>query len=165
MYFSNKPYPVVRVEGRNKDYAKLLLNDYAGSVSEDTAIHQYFYQALIINDEKIKNDFLHIAEVEMHHLNILGKIIELLGIKPLFGVVNDSTLTPWNAEYVDYTVKFKDILILNIKQERDAIINYKRHIEEIDDKYIKESLNRIIEDEILHIKYFYSLLKKESNYK
>lgn len=163
MYSSDKPYPPILVEGRNKEYAKLLLSDYAGELGEDTAIHQYFFQSLIIEDESISDALFHISKVEMIHLNILGKLIELLGIKPVFGVLNNNSFTPWNAKMVDYTSKLRNILIQNIKHEKDAIINYKKHMELIDDKYIKEILKRVIEDELVHIKYFYSVLKKGSN--
>ena len=97
----------------------------------------------------------------MKHLDILGRLIELLGIKPIFGVLGDNSLTPWTAKYIDYSVKVKDILIQNIKHERLAIETYKKHIEIIDDEDIKAILERIIEDEIVHIKIFYSYLKKE----
>ena len=75
--------------------------------------------------------------------------------------MGDNSLTPWTAKYIDYSVKVKDILIQNIKHERLAIETYKKHIEIIDDEDIKAILERIIEDEIVHIKIFYSYLKKE----
>ena len=161
MYAANKPYPNINVKRRNTDYAKLLLHDYAGINGEDTAIHQYFYQSLIVPNKNLSEDLKHISEVEMKHLDILGRLIELLGIKPIFGVLGDNSLTPWTAKYIDYSVKVKDILIQNIKHERLAIETYLKHIEVIDDEDIKAILERIIEDEIVHIKIFYSYLKKE----
>lgn len=163
MFCSDKPYPSICVEKRNKDYAKLLLNDYAGEISEDFAIHQYFYQSLIINDKDISDALMQISKVEMHHLAILGKVITQLGIKPIFGTIDNNHFTPWSTSAINYSVKLKDMLIQDIKHEKDAIIKYKKHADEINDKCIKKILYRIIEDELLHIKYFYSILKKESN--
>ena len=85
MYAANKPYPNINVKRRNTDHAKLLLHDYAGINGEDTAIHQYFYQSLIVPNKNLSEDLKHISEVEMKHLDILGRLIELLGIKPILG--------------------------------------------------------------------------------
>lgn len=46
-YHAKDPYSILRVQRENKEYAYLLLQDYAGPVSEDTAIHLYFYQYFI----------------------------------------------------------------------------------------------------------------------
>lgn len=161
MFDEEKTYPNITVKKRNPDYAKILLNDYAGCNSEDTAIHNYFYQSLIVEDKNLSRDLMLISKTEMRHLDILGKLIHLLGVKPVFGVLKTNSLTPWTSKYVNYSVKTKDILIQNIKNERTAIENYKKDIELIDDENIKSILKRIIEDEFVHIKIFYSYLKKE----
>ena len=80
----DKPYPEVRVERKNIEYAKLLLDDYASEVGEDRAIHQYVYQKF----DKFKDNPLfsktlsQIAMVEMRHLELLGETIKLLGVNP-----------------------------------------------------------------------------------
>ncbi len=160
MYESNKPYPKVLVQKRNPHYAKLLLVDYAGICSEETAIHEYFYQSLMVDDKELSKTLMQISKVEMHHLNLIGKAILLLGIKPVFGVLGNNSLTTWTSKYVDYSVKIEDMLKIDIRSEKLAIDTYQKHIKEIDDKYIKALLERIIEDEIIHIKILYSYLKK-----
>lgn len=37
------PYPEVRVVAPNRQFAELLLEDYAGAISEFTAINQYLH--------------------------------------------------------------------------------------------------------------------------
>lgn len=160
MYENNKPYPEVLVERRNPYYAKLLLIDYASNCSEDTAIHEYFYQSLMVDDKELSETLMQISKVEMHHLRLLGKAISLLGIKPVFGVLGNNTLTPWTSKYVNYSVKVEDMLKIDIKQEKTAIDTYQKHIKEIDDRYIKSLLERIVEDEIIHLKTLYTYLKK-----
>lgn len=160
MYQSEKPYPSIEVEKKNIAYAKLLLEDYAGINSEDTAIHQYLYQAIVLNNKELYDVLLRISEVEMHHLDILGKLISKLGLKPVFGIIDKEQFIPWTAFNVNYKTDEKIILKMNILHEKVAIENYLKHIKLIDDKYIKNILKRIIEDEIVHIEIFNDMLKK-----
>lgn len=160
MYESKLAYPELKVEGENPYYAKLLLSDYAGDNSEDTAIHQYFYQSLIASEKDLSAALMNISRVEMHHLSILGKIIKLLGGDPILATTEDECVTYWDASNVNYTLNVEDFLKFNIMKEKLAIENYERHIEEINDKYIKAILKRIIDDELLHIKIFYDFYKK-----
>ncbi len=145
----NKPYPPIRVEKENIEYAKILLDDYAGSGGEDTAIHEYIYQSLIKED--ISSTLKQIARVEMRHLDILGELIVKLGGKPFFSTYKNNTIIPWTSEYVNYTMNIKDLLLVDIKREENTIKRYESDIKIIDDKYIQDILKRIIEDEKLHI--------------
>ena len=155
-YKSNLPYPDIKVEKENIEYAKLLSYPYAGLVSEDTATHLYMYQSFILDDE-VGNILEKIAIVEMKHLELLAKTINLLGLKPEYKV-ND---IPWTTNYVDYNNNLKDILKINIEAETLAIKNYNNLIKVIDDKYIKELLKRIIIDEEIHLKIFKDLYNKK----
>lgn len=162
-YQSNKPYPVPQVERKNKEYAKLLLEDYAGSMGEDTAIHQYLYQHLL-NDGELKEFATvmeHIAEVEMYHLSLLGKTIKLLGVNPIFGEYSkNKNFLFWNSSSVDYTTDLREMILSDIKKEEGAIRKYKYHISIINDRYIKELISRIIEDEEIHLAIFHSFYQK-----
>ncbi len=147
----NKPYPPIKVEKPNLKYAEILLDAYAGSGGEDTAIHEYLFQSLIKKD--ISNTLKEIAKVEMHHLYILGELITLLGGKPFFctEVKNDECIKPWTSEYINYTMNFKKMIISDIKKEEQTIKRYEEDIVAINDQYIQNILRRIIEDEKLHI--------------
>lgn len=153
-----KPYPPIEVERENVEYAKILLEDYAGSGGEDTAIHEYFYQSIV--EENVKEILLGIARVEMHHLNMLGELIWKLGYTPSFYTVdsNIECVIPWTSKYVDYSCDLKSILLMDIEREKNTIKRYQKHIEEIDDKYIKRILERIIEDEKIHIECLKTIL-------
>ncbi len=147
----NKPYPPIKVEKENLEYAEILMKDYAGSGGEDTAIHEYLFQSFV--KKEVADTLRGIAEVEMHHLFILGELITLLGGKPFFceTVKNDTCVKPWTSEYVNYTMTLKDMIIVDIKREQETIKRYQKNIEVIHDIYIKKLLQRIIEDEQLHI--------------
>ena len=87
MIFESKiPYPKIEVETKNYSYANLLRKAYASETSEDTAIHLYLYQSLILQEKykDISNILKKISVVEMKHLEILGKLVLLLGVKPVY---------------------------------------------------------------------------------
>ena len=159
----NKPYPKVQVLRPNIEYAKLLLEDYSGHISELSAITQYVYQKFdkFNVDVEFKETLSSIAMVEMKHLELLGETIKLLGVVPKFIYNNNfNSLSYWNGSFVDYTTNIKDMLLSDIKIEQSAIAKYNYDISMIDDEYIKMTLYRIIEDEKEHIKCFEYLLTK-----
>ncbi len=155
----NKPYPLVRVEKPNLEYACLLLEDYSGLYSELTSITQYVYQKFdkFNVNEIFSKTLSEIAMVEMHHLELLGETIKLLGVEPRY-VFKDNFMTYWSGSFVDYNTNIIDMLLSDIKLEEEAINKYEYDISVIDDEYIKLTLYRIIEDEKMHIKCFNKLL-------
>ena len=168
-YCVEKPYPEVKVKQKNSFYADLLLNDYAGITSELSAITTYSYQNFSIfkNYKEIANNLIKIAIVEMHHLELLGKTIYLLGKNPSF-IYKERNTYPykyWNSSFVPSNTNIFNILQNNILSEKQAICNYEYHISLIKDIYIKELLERIIADEKVHIKCFQIMLKEVSKNK
>lgn len=159
MNFQSKElYPIPEVEQQNIEYAKLLLQDYAGETSEDTAVHLYMFQSLVLNKKysKLANDLFHIGIVEMHHLKLLGKTIQLLGLSPEFVTyqANNELKNYWSSNNVIYATDVMDILKIDIEREPQAIEHYFSHYKIIKDPYIQNLLLRIIEDEKIHLEYF-----------
>lgn len=149
------PYPEPRVTRENHYYAMLLLEDYAGNVSEMTAINQYFYHYLTF--EKYR-DLAELEEcisiIEMYHLELLGETIRLLGVNPEYRTLTHNRTNYWSASYVYYGNNICDRLAADIAAEKSAIQQYRFHQSLIDDPYIKELLERIILDEEHHLKLF-----------
>lgn len=150
-YKSDLPYPEIKVERKNIEYAKMLTNVYVGNVSEDTAIHLYMYESIVLDNE-YSNILEQISIVEMKHLEILAKLIKLLGLDPIYKTYEPDKY--FSGEYVKYGKTLNDMLEINIISEEIAIDNYQKLINIIDDKYIKEILNRIILDEKIHLEIF-----------
>jgi bacterioferritin len=152
----SEPYPEIKVKMPNRYYAELLLEDYAGQVSEMTAINQYFYHYLLW--EERFQDIAKLEEcvsiIEMLHLEMLGKIIRLLGVEPRFNTLTSNRRTFWNAEYVYYGRGVCDRLSADIAAEKSAIAQYRKHQELIQDPYIDAVLERIIMDEEHHLYLF-----------
>lgn len=158
------PYPEIKVEGENLYYAELLSQDYAGMVSETTASMLYSYQHFntFNSNEEFSKVIEEISVVEMMHLEMLGKTIKLLGKEPIYKTCESRSgdCVMWSATNVSYDSDIKDMLKTNIRGEMTAIKNYEHHKKIIDDKYIKELLERIILDEKRHIEIFETLLSK-----
>lgn len=156
-YRVRKPYPTIDDICKNKYYAELIRDDYASMDSEYTAISQYIFAHAMTSNEDIAKTFLGIAIVEMSHLDMLADVIKDLGDVPVFRSGRNEI---WNSNFVPYGTCTKDRIILAIKGEKGAILQYEQHIKKIDNEDIRKLLARIIMDEELHIKIFEDLLKK-----
>lgn len=156
------PYPEVKVENKNKHYAALLSNDFAGAVSEMTAVTQYVNHSLKTEplDNEVYEALKCIAMVEMHHLEMVGELILKLGGEPYYGRVKKDKFQCWTPRFIVYGKDIRGMLKADIQGEVDAIAQYKRHIDEINDKHIKNLLERIVKDEEYHIEILDRLLKK-----
>lgn len=151
----SEPYPEPTVLQPNAYYASLLLEDYAGLVSEMTAINQYFYHHLTFEHiEEIAELEECIAIIEMYHLELLGETISLLGVRPEFRTISLNQNVYWNAAFVYYGENVCDRLSSDIAAEQKAIQQYRYHQGLIQDPHIKELLERIILDEEHHLALF-----------
>lgn len=152
-------YPEVRVEKPDFNYGLILLDDLASSVSEVTAIMQYLNHHYTIEDRKLSDLMECIGMVEMHHMDILNELVKELGVTPIYASYCGNYGTYWNASYVYYGYSIKDKVEKDIEGERTAIEQYRRHIDLINDKYVRENLERIIKDEEHHIDLLTGALK------
>ncbi len=155
---SDLPYPQLELTN-NLSEAKLLMPLYAGVASELTAILTYSFQSYVSPKyPNIKRILEGIAVVEMHHHELLGQAIYLLGGYPIMGARNY-----WNGSMANYTIQPKKYLQENIIAEKVAIQNYERTILNLDNECLKTLLARIIVDEEMHVKIFEDLLKSLDN--
>ena len=155
MHSNKENYPEIKVEKQNINYAKLLLEDYTGSVSELTALTQYFNHEGVIFKQypQVAQILSYIGFVETNHLQILAKLINLLGVNPKYRVIKDNNVRVWwSPIYVDYEKDIFKIIESNIEGEKAAIKQYKEHLQLINDDYIIAILTRIIMDEEEHVK-------------
>lgn len=157
---SRNSYPVPRVVKKNEEYAKILLEDFANDVSEQTAVHLYFFQSMIVKDPVLQKELLDIAITEMEHLKLLGLTIYLLGVIPEFRIFKGKEEIFWNGEIVPYALSLKEIFTIDVQSEASAIAKYQDHAKQIQDPYIQKLLYRIIEDEKKHLRFFLRKLKE-----
>lgn len=155
------PYPPTQVMEKNLTYADLLSNDYAGAVSEMSAITQYINNENRLSCEKcpLAKTIVGIAISEMIHLNKLGELIFLLG-----GDIDFIAIQPngrgkmWTPQYLTISDNAKDMLTTSIESEKAAINQYRAHMKVINDVHINAILARIIKDEEYHILILQALL-------
>jgi bacterioferritin len=164
-YSLPEPYPIPRVVGENSYYASLLLQDYAGMSGELTAINQYLYHYITLQDSHPAISVLarQVAITEMHHFKLLAKLIHLLGELPIMHCVNHGAVRFWNAKYICYGETVYDKLSANIRHETNAIHNYRNHQQHINDPFIQEVLERIILDEQYHLRLFLHFREQVGN--
>lgn len=157
------PYPQIRVTEENREYADILSNDYAGAVSELSAITQYINHEnrLVCEQCPLAKTLVGIAMAEMIHLQMLGELISLLGGNIDFTArMRNGQRRMWTPQYLNTSTGPGDMLRADIESERSAVNQYRAHMKMINDRYINGVLARIIQDEEYHIMILQSLLKE-----
>lgn len=145
-------YPPIQVIGPNRKYADMILQDIAAAKGEMTTVYQYFYQNWCL--EEIDPDLAlllnRIAQVEIKHLDLLGRLVVLLGANPVCLSRPGNRNSAWNGNMINYHHGEKFLLSYNIRLEQSTLNNYIAQARMIKDPYICDLLNRIAQDEELH---------------
>ena len=154
VFLDSGPYPTVD-KGSDPNTVRMLKEDFAGAVSEMTAVSQYIYQNILSSDnESFANAILQIGIVEMSHMDMLGDAILALGGNPTFG--NGTVF--WQGKLVNYARTLPEMLRADIESETQAIANYERHAANTTNAAVRALLRRIIKDEQLHLRFFRNTL-------
>jgi len=155
----NIPYPKIKVNKKNINLGYKLFELYAGNISELTAVNQYSFQSIYLNDYvDLSNILKTISITEMEHVKILGELIKVLGLNPYFISYENYKPIPWNSDNLNFTTNYREMLVSNINGEKKAIEKYNQIFNEIDDENIKKIIERIILDEKKHMEIFSKLL-------
>lgn len=158
----------VRVEKPNPQYAALLQEQLGGANGELKAALQYLSQSFRVKDQAIKDVFLDIGSEELSHMEMVAQTINLLNGHDLgvmdvkAGQVEAHVLTglaptltnasgePFTANYVNCTGDLVADLLSNIAAEQRAKVVYEYLIRQIDDKYVKETIDFLLNREEAH---------------
>lgn len=159
---ASAPYPEVRIEKPNRAYARILMQDIASTRGEMTAIYQYLYQSWILEDgfEELAQTLFRITKVEMHHLQVIGELIFLLGGDPRCFSPMGNSFYPWNGNMLNYSRSVKRILADNAALEQSAVDSYTAQAMVIEDNYVSAILNRFALDEEIHKHIFEDFLAR-----
>lgn len=152
------PYPNVENVRKNPMDAKKLMNSYGGRNSETGAILTYAYQSYVVKKEhpELASMLEQVAVVEMKHHELLGTAIYSLGGLPVVAGRN----AYFSAAGLDYSVRAKEFLVRNVREEEAAIREYEALEKTLATPEIRELVKRIVEDELLHVKLFSETLAK-----
>ena len=170
----------VKVEKPNPEYANLLQEQLGGANGELKAAMQYMSQSFRIKDPAIKDLFMDIASEELSHMEIVGTLINLLnghdvnykniangtieaqvltGLNP--GLTNASGYS-WTSDYVSVTGDLCADLLSNIASEQRAKVVYEYLYRQIEDKYVREAIDFLINREEAHNAMFREAFNKIS---
>ena len=158
---SDLPYPPVAVDGKNPAYAKAMLDNVGGANSEMSAISLYVYNNLRSgHTPDIAQTFHKVSIVEMHHLEIFGKLAYMLGEDPRMWTQHGCKKAYWTPGYNQYPVHFPEMMRNVIAGENAAIKKYQYQASYIKDPNITALLERIILDEQLHVQIFEKMARE-----
>ncbi|MDF3000898.1 MAG: ydbD 2 [Bacillota bacterium] len=158
----------IKIERPNPQYAVLLQEQLGGGNGELKAAMQYISQSFRIKDQEIKDLFLDIGAEELSHMEMVATTINLLnghevdyektgvgeiqthvilGLSP--GLMNSSGYS-WTADYVTVTGDLCADLLSNIASEQRAKVVYEYLYRQINDKYVKETIDFLLNREEAH---------------
>ncbi len=171
----------VRVEKANPQYAVLLQEQLGGGNGELKAAMQYISQSFRVADPEIKDLFLDIGAEELSHMEMVAQTINMLNghqvdyEKVSAGEIETNVLSglapflinssghPWNADYVTVTGDLCADLLSNIASEQRAKVVYEYLYRQIDDKYVKETIDFLLNREEAHNALFRDAFNKVQN--
>lgn len=83
---------------------------------------------------------------------MIGQLIILLGSSPDYVArFRDGRQKMWTPQYLTLSDNPREMLVFNIRGEKDAIEQYRMHMRTIDDASVNAVLLRIIRDEEYHV--------------
>ncbi len=156
------PYPPIKVKQKNDEYGQMILDNVGGMISEMSFVSSYVYNHIIAGSKykELKDTFLRIGIVEMHHLDIFCDLAQKLGMDPRLWTCTNDYNEYWSPAYINYPNQLKELLENAIINEEKAIEKYTSQINIIKDDNIARILNRIILDEKLHVEILEGFYKK-----
>lgn len=171
----------VKVEGPNPQYAAMLQEQLGGANGELKAALQYLSQSFRIKDPAIRDLFLDIGSEELSHMEMVAQTINLLNGHDLkvesvsLGEIQNQVLTglaptltnasgaPFTANYVNVTGDLAADLLSNIAAEQRAKVVYEYLYRQIDDKYVRETIDFLLNREEAHNAMFREAFNKISD--
>lgn len=162
VFSAKSPYPSLEVKEKNCRYAGMMLDNMGGSNSELSAVSLYLYNHLIADAEyeEISYIFHKISIVEMHHLEIFGKLALLNGENPRLWTRSRRGRAYWTPGYNKYPTTLAGLMENALKGEYAAVRKYQEQLSYVNDACIAAVLQRIIEDENIHIELFRQIISE-----
>ncbi len=150
---AEKLYPELENVVEDRQAVTVLKNLLSSNRGEMAGVLQYIFQSVEANktNQEIGNLFEEISVVEMLHTNLLMNAITEFGGVAKF---EDAYGNIFNGNYINYSLKLKEMLEHNIKAEQQAIEDYLSAIKTVKNESLKQLFERIIEDEKLHLDAF-----------
>lgn len=148
-YRSDLPYPELGELVPDERLARLLMDAYAGAHSELFAVLQYSYQHFVLDDagSEYAGLLMKIAVTEMHHLDLLAGALLKMGKLPVYADGRGKFFTARVSPNTD----FCSFILEDVNAEYAAIEEYEYILSVSDQPSLNALIERIIEDERVHI--------------
>lgn len=161
-YQVDLPYPTVHITKPNDEYGQMILDNIGGMVSKMSAVSLYMYNYTIAGEafKELKEIFLQISIVEMKHLDIFSSLALQLGMDPRLWSGSKDHNEYWSPSYNNYPNQLKALLVNVITSEQKAIDKYSFQASIIKDPVIVDILQRIIQDDKMHVEILEGYYKK-----
>ncbi|WP_099189098.1 manganese catalase family protein [Tepidibacter mesophilus] len=168
----------VKVEKVNPQYAALLQEQLGGPNGELKAALQYLSQSFRVKDPTLKDLYLDIGAEELGHMEMVAQTINLLnghdlaveqvtsgsieshvlgGLAPM---LTNASGEPFTGNYINVTGDIAADLLSNIAAEQRAKVVYEYLYRQINDKYVKETIDFLLNREEAHNALFREALNK-----
>ena len=161
----------VRVERPNVQYAVLLQEQLGGANGELKAAMQYMAQSFYVKEQEIKDMLMEIAAEEFNHMEMVGITIQMLKgentadkhsnflVQSPFCFVNMDGV-PFCADYITITGDVATDLLSNIASEQRSKAIYESLYHQIEDKYVRKTIEYLMHREKSHKLSFLAALKQ-----
>jgi len=158
----------VRIEKVKPQYAVLLQEQLGGANGELKAAMQYISQSFRVKDQEIKDLFLDIGAEELSHMEMIATTINMLNghdvdyestsvgeiethvLSGLTPALLNSSGYSWTADYVSVTGDLAADLLSNIASEQRAKVVYEYLYRQINDKYVRQTIDFLLNREEAH---------------
>lgn len=169
-HFKRLMHPV-RVERPNAQYAVLLQEQLGGANGELKAAMQYMAQSFYVKEQEMKDMLMEIAAEEFNHMEMIGITIQMLKgentahkhsnflVQSPFGFVNMDGV-PFCADYITITGDVATDLLSNIASEQRSKAIYESLYHQIEDKYVRKTIEYLMHREKSHKLSFLAALKQ-----
>ncbi|MBR1884261.1 MAG: hypothetical protein IJ809_04945 [Clostridia bacterium] len=163
---SQNEHPSANISSLSEDEICILKNIYAGNKSEFTSLAQYTYQHILTSAIAELNNFTRniekISIAEMRHFEIIGKILNNSSVDPKFCRYidnNPNICNYWSSASVSFSSEISDFLNKNIELESAGIKEYLKLKSVTKNDTLEKIVDRILEDEYLHLDFFKKCLE------
>ena len=155
-------YPKLKMLAHNSYYQGILQNLFCGSEGEVVAILQLSYQKslLCFHQSPLSKIITSILQHDQKHIELLSDAIMTLGGNPMYYNNQKKFLS---LRQIDYLSNPQSMLRADIELKEKTIIDYKVAISKISNTNLKMYLERIVQDEKLHLKLLRQSLENISN--
>ena len=158
---ADKPFPTTEGLCRDAYSLRVISPAYATPASELNAVLQYLYHYhhfKACGYADFADTIESIAIAEMMHLKLLGASILALGAAPIYTANPTALFNFYSSKFVTYSRSLVCMAEDDVRAEKQAIHDYERILRVLKNAKVKEIIERILEDERMHLAAFEDIL-------